>query len=72
MGFCFMNVLVSRFGGGESLGLMKKQPWEIASKGAGPSYGKPNPIKTLASYKGRCRRRVGYVGMCAYWHVGRV
>lgn len=51
VGFPFKNLLLSRLIGGSIWGLRKTQPLAMASKGAGPSYGNPRPMKSFVSYE---------------------
>lgn len=47
MGFPLKNSWLRELWDGLNLGCRKMQPLAMASKGAGPSYGKPNPMKSL-------------------------
>lgn len=47
VGFPLKNSWLRELWEGLNLGCRKMQPLAMASKGAGPSYGKPNPMKSF-------------------------
>ena len=44
-----------------TFGLIKTHPCDIASRGAGPSYGKPRPINTCQKYNNLTKNKSGTI-----------
>ena len=44
-----------------TFGLIKTHPCDIASRGAGPSYGKPRPINTCQKHNNFTKKKSGTI-----------
>lgn len=65
VGFPLKKSWLRELWGGLNLGCRKMQPLAMASRGAGPSYGKPNPMKSLSGNQGK-RRSWVRTASCSY------